>query len=79
MPADEFFHRADADVGDAGDCVCAVRFPVWPHRRVGTGFHEVSARQSDFRLRGGRGQVAIDEDGRCLDVTLGLAVSATAR
>jgi CO/xanthine dehydrogenase FAD-binding subunit len=41
-----------------------------PH--VGTGFHEVSARQSDFALVAAAAQVAIDEAGRCLDATLGL-------
>jgi CO/xanthine dehydrogenase FAD-binding subunit len=72
MPADEFFIGPMLTSVMPGDCVCAVRFPVWPHRRVGTGFHEVSARQSDFAFVAAAAQVAIDEDGRCLDVTLGL-------
>jgi CO/xanthine dehydrogenase FAD-binding subunit len=49
-----------------------VRFPVWPHARVGTGFHEVSARQSDFAFVAAAAQIAIDEGGRCLDATLGI-------
>jgi CO/xanthine dehydrogenase FAD-binding subunit len=72
MPADEFFIGPMLTSVMPGDCVCAVRFPVWRHRRVGTGFHEVSARQSDFAFVAAAAQVAIDEDGRCLDVTLGL-------
>ena len=55
-----------------GDCVAAVRFPVWSQPRVGTGFHEVSARQSDFAFVAAAAQVALDEDGRCIDAVLGL-------
>jgi carbon-monoxide dehydrogenase medium subunit len=49
-----------------------VRFPVWPHARLGTGFHEVSARQSDFAFVAAAAQIALDDDGRCVDVALGL-------
>jgi CO/xanthine dehydrogenase FAD-binding subunit len=72
MPADEFFIGPMLTSVMPGDCVCAVRFPVWPHQRVGTGFHEVSARQSDFAFVATAAQVAIDDDGRCLDAALGL-------
>jgi CO/xanthine dehydrogenase FAD-binding subunit len=72
MPADEFFIGPMLTLVMPGDCVCAVRFPVWPHARVGTGFHEVSARQSDFAFVAAAAQIAIDEGGRCLDATLGI-------
>jgi len=72
MLADEFFIGPMITSVMPGDCVCAARFPVWPHPRIGTGFHEVSARQSDFAFVAAAAQVAIDEDGRCLDATLGL-------
>src|SRR5262249_42975522 len=72
MPADEFFIGPMLTSVMPGDCVSAVRFPVWSHRCVGTGFHEVSARQSDFAFVAAAAQVAIDEPGRCLDATLGL-------
>jgi CO/xanthine dehydrogenase FAD-binding subunit len=72
MPADEFFIGPMLTSVMPGDCVCAVRFPVWSHQRVGTGFHEVSARQSDFAFVAAAAQVALDEEGRCLEATLGL-------
>jgi carbon-monoxide dehydrogenase medium subunit len=72
MPADEFFIGPMLTAVMPGDCVCAVRFPVWTHRRIGTGFHEVSARQSDFAFAAAAAQVAVDEAGRCIDATLGL-------
>jgi CO/xanthine dehydrogenase FAD-binding subunit len=72
MPADGFFIGPMLTSVMPGDCVCAVRFPVWTHKRVGTGFHEVSARQSDFAFVAAAAQVAIDEEGRCIEATLGL-------
>ncbi|WP_407176841.1 FAD binding domain-containing protein [Bradyrhizobium sp. STM 3562] len=72
MPADEFFIGAMVTSVMPGDCVAAVRFPVWSQPRLGTGFHEVSARQSDFAFVAAAAQVALDEDGRCIDAALGL-------
>jgi CO/xanthine dehydrogenase FAD-binding subunit len=72
MPAEEFFIGPMLTSVMPGDCVCAVRFPVWSHPRVGTGFHEVSARQSDFAFVAAAAQVSVDEEGRCLDAALGL-------
>jgi CO/xanthine dehydrogenase FAD-binding subunit len=72
MPADEFFIGPMLTSVTSGDCVCAVRFPVWTHQRVGTGFHEVSARQSDFAFVAAAAQVALDDAGRCVEATLGL-------
>src|SRR6201995_461080 len=72
MPADEFFIGPMLTSVMPGDCVCAVRFPVWTHKQVGTGFHEVSARQSDFAFVAAAAQVALDEEGRCIEATLGL-------
>lgn len=72
MPADEFIIGPMLTAVMPGDCVRAVRFPVWSHARVGTGFHEVSARQSDFAFVAAAAQVALDEDGRCAEAVLGL-------
>jgi CO/xanthine dehydrogenase FAD-binding subunit len=72
MPADEFFIGPMLTALMPGDCVCAVRFPVWSHPRIGTGFREVSARQSDFAFVAAAAQVALDEEGCCIEAALGL-------
>lgn len=72
IAADDFFIGPMLTSVMPGDCVCAVRFPVWSHRNIGAGFREVSARQSDFAYVAAAAQVALDEVGRCLDATLGL-------
>ena len=53
-------------------CITAVRFPVWDHPRIGTGFLEVSARQSDYAYVCAAAQVALDEDGTVLRCALGI-------
>jgi len=72
MPAEEFFIGPMVTSIDQGQCVRAIRFPVWPQQRIGTGFFEVSSRRSDFAFVSAAAQVALDEEGRCLDIALGL-------
>lgn len=71
-PADDFFIGPMLTAVMPGDCVTAVRFPLWSHARIGTAFHEVSARKSDFAFVAAAAQVAVDDDGRCLDIALGI-------
>jgi CO/xanthine dehydrogenase FAD-binding subunit len=72
MPADDFFVGPMVTAIGEGECVRAIRFPVWPHQRIGVGFLEISARRSDFAFVAAAAQVALDEEGRCLDAVLGL-------
>jgi CO/xanthine dehydrogenase FAD-binding subunit len=72
ISADEFFIGPMLTSLTTGDCLSAVRFPIWSHAGVGAGFHEVSARQSDFAFVAAAAQVAIDVAGRCIDAKLGL-------
>lgn len=57
-----------------------VRFPVWPGK-VGVGFHEVSARRSDFAYVSACAQVSFDVSGVCVACVLGVggAVSTPTR
>ncbi|WP_022720872.1 xanthine dehydrogenase family protein subunit M [Rhodopseudomonas sp. B29] len=72
MPADDFFIGPMLTSVMPGDCVTAVRFPIWQQAHVGTGFHEVSARKSDFAFVAAAAQVALDDDGRCIAAALGI-------
>jgi CO/xanthine dehydrogenase FAD-binding subunit len=72
MPADDFFVGAMVTSIGQGECVSAIRFPVWPHKRIGVGFFEISARRSDFAFVAAAAQVALDDAGHCLEVALGL-------
>jgi CO/xanthine dehydrogenase FAD-binding subunit len=72
VSADRFFVGAMLTTIGQGDCVRAIRFPVWPHKRIGVGFFEISARRSDFAFVAAAAQVALDDDDRCVDVALGV-------
>jgi CO/xanthine dehydrogenase FAD-binding subunit len=72
MPADDFFIGPMLTTIGLGECVSAIRFPVWPQPRIGVGFFEISARRSDFAFVAAAAQVAFDEEGRCLDAALGV-------
>jgi CO/xanthine dehydrogenase FAD-binding subunit len=72
VPADDFFIGAMLTALGQGECIRAIRFPVWPHERIGTGFFEISARRSDFAFVAAAAQVALDDEDRCIDVALGV-------
>lgn len=72
IAADDFFLGAMVTSIGQGECVSSIRFPVWPHARIGVGFFEISARRSDFAFVAAAAQVALDEGGRCIEVALGL-------
>jgi CO/xanthine dehydrogenase FAD-binding subunit len=72
MPAADFFIGPMVTSIGQGQCVSAIRFPVWPHKRIGIGFFEISARRSDFAFVAAAAQVALDEEDRCIEVALGL-------
>jgi CO/xanthine dehydrogenase FAD-binding subunit len=72
IPADDFFIGPMLTAINPGECVSAIRFPVWPQARVGVGFFEISARRSDFAFVSAAAQVALDDEGRCIKVALGV-------
>jgi CO/xanthine dehydrogenase FAD-binding subunit len=72
VPADDFFVGAMLTTLGQGECIRAIRFPVWPDKRIGTGFFEISARRSDFAFVAAAAQVALDDEDRCVEVALGI-------
>jgi hypothetical protein len=63
MPADDFFHRPDADHDRAGRMRECREVSGLAAQSIGVGFFEVSARKSDFAFASALAQVALDEDG----------------
>jgi CO/xanthine dehydrogenase FAD-binding subunit len=72
MPANDFFIGPMVTAIHQGECIHAIRFPVWLHKRIGVGFFEISARKSDFAFVAVAAQVALDDDGLCLNAALGV-------
>jgi carbon-monoxide dehydrogenase medium subunit len=55
----------------------AARFPVWSEPRIGVGFHEINARQSDFAFASAAAQIAVDAAGRCTRAAVGVGAATT--
>jgi CO/xanthine dehydrogenase FAD-binding subunit len=75
VTADKFFLGPMMTALPATAFLVAARFPVWSERRVGVGFHEINARQSDFSFVSAAAQLAVDADGRCTRATVGIGAA----
>jgi len=75
MPAADFFLGPMVTSLPLAACLKSVSFPVWPEPRLGVGFHEVNARQSDFAFVSAAAQVALDAEGRCISATVGVGAA----
>jgi CO/xanthine dehydrogenase FAD-binding subunit len=75
MPAADFFLGPMTTALPLAACLAEVRFPIWPEQRVGVGFHEINARQSDFAFVSAAAQVALDPNDRVIraEVCVGAA------
>ena len=71
IPAAEFFIGPTLTTLPAGALLTSVRFPVWSGR-VGTAFHEVNARRSDFAFAAAAVQIELAADGTCARIALGI-------
>jgi carbon-monoxide dehydrogenase medium subunit len=71
IAARDFFIGPMITTLPAGACLTGVRFPVWIGK-VGTGFHEVNARRSDFAFVSAAAQVELGDDGKCKRIAIGV-------
>jgi CO/xanthine dehydrogenase FAD-binding subunit len=72
ITAAEFFMGPMTTALPPTACLTCVRFPVWRDARIGVGFHEVNARRSDFAFASAAAQIAVDGDGVCRRLALGV-------
>ncbi len=69
IPARDFFIGPMMTSLPAGAVLTDVRFPVWAGK-IGTGFHEVNARRSDFSFVSAAAQVELGDDGKCKRIAI---------
>jgi CO/xanthine dehydrogenase FAD-binding subunit len=58
-----------------GACLTAVRFPVWQGEKIGSGFHEVNARSSDFAFVSAAAQIELGADNTCKRIAIGVGAA----
>lgn len=72
IPAHDFFIGPMTTSLPPSGCLVGVRFPLWQGNKCGVGFHEVSARRSDFALASSAAQVELGVDGKCKRLAIGI-------
>ncbi len=72
LEAGKFFSGAMATAARPDECLEESRWPVWPERRCGSAFTEISIRHGDFAMVAAAAQIALDGDGRCVRAAFGL-------
>ena len=75
VSAAEFFIGPMTTAIPPAGCLVSVSFPVWRKRRIGVGFHEASARRSDFAYVCAAAQIALDEAGVCRRLAVGVGAA----
>ncbi len=74
IPARGFHVGAMVTSLPEGACLTAVRFPVW-QGKIGTGFHEVNARSSDFAFVSAASQIALGTDNKCKRIAIAVGAA----
>lgn len=69
--ASDFFVGPMSTVTGEQECLTSIEWPVWPGRRVGSAFEELSIRHGDFAIASAAAQVQLDVAGRCRRVAIG--------
>jgi carbon-monoxide dehydrogenase medium subunit len=75
MPAHDFHAGAMVTNLPEGACLTGVRFPIWKGDKIGIGFHEVNARQSDFAFVSAAAQIELGADGKCKRIAIGVGAA----
>jgi CO/xanthine dehydrogenase FAD-binding subunit len=75
LAASEFFLGPMVTALPLTACLAEARFPAWPEPRIGVGFHEINARQSDFAFVSAAAQIALDGEGRCTRAAIGIGAA----
>ena len=75
IPARDFHIGAMVTSLPEGACLTAVRFPVWTGEKIGTGFHEVNARSSDFAFVSAAAQIDLGAGGKCKRIAIGVGAA----
>jgi CO/xanthine dehydrogenase FAD-binding subunit len=78
VDSSEFFLGPMMTATSETECLTAVDWPIWPARRTGCAFEEISIRHGDFAMVSAACQVELDEGGACRRASIGLgAVGGT--
>jgi len=72
LAAEKFFAGPMATAARPEECLEEIHWPIWPEKRTGSAFAEISVRHGDFAMVAAAAQVALDDKGRCARAAFGL-------
>ena len=73
VPASSFFAGPMTTALQPDDCLEQIHWPIWPEKKTGSAFMEVSRRRGDFAMVAAAAQIAVDDEGCCTRVAFGVA------
>jgi CO/xanthine dehydrogenase FAD-binding subunit len=76
IASEAFFTGPMSTALQCDECLVEVRLPIWPTRRLGTSFEEVAIRHGDFALVAAAAQVALNANGLCERIAIGIGGAA---
>jgi CO/xanthine dehydrogenase FAD-binding subunit len=73
VPASSFFAGPMTTSLRPDECLEDIHWPIWPEKKTGSAFMEVSRRRGDFAMVAAAAQIAVDDEGCCTRVAFGVA------
>jgi CO/xanthine dehydrogenase FAD-binding subunit len=72
VPASLFFAGPMTTSLQPDECLEGIHWPIWPEKKTGSAFMEVSRRRGDFAMVAAAAQVAVDDEECCTRAALGV-------
>jgi CO/xanthine dehydrogenase FAD-binding subunit len=72
VPACSFFAGPMTTSLRPDECLEEIHWPIWPEKKTGSAFIEVSRRRGDFAMVAAAAQIAVDDEGRCTRAAFGV-------
>jgi CO/xanthine dehydrogenase FAD-binding subunit len=60
------------------ECLEEIHWPIWPEKKTGSAFMEVSRRRGDFAMVAAAAQIAVDDEGCCTRAAFGVGGASPA-
>ena len=78
VPASSFFAGPMTTALQPDECLELIHWPIWPEKKSGSAFIEVSRRRGDFATVAAAAQIAVDDEGCCTRAALGVGGASPA-
>ena len=72
VPALSFFAGPMMTSLRPDECLEEIHWPIWPEKKTGSAFMEVSRRRGDFAMVAAAAQIAVDDEGCCTRAAFGV-------